>query len=257
MSCIYLSLSYPNPCNLASYLVLCFCSSTSAHATLAKHQMVNTASDAEDSGINNFVPEAHLLYSLSTEQRIVWQAQILQTTAEHMAKLQEIVSVQASILKSNNGVSIVNHQENPSTPSLPPFNKGKLVAMQQQVLEGVTQQKNSHQSQEKDQIGSLKRPLKRQVVKALKNMKSNEGISGKPLGLPRVLFGHSKVHLEPTDSCRHYLLTENALNKFLLRRIWPPPILPSWVLRSSLPLGISSLLSKFWRQCCYSLFYKG
>ncbi|CAD6273132.1 unnamed protein product [Miscanthus lutarioriparius] len=65
--------------------------------------MVNTASDAEDSGINNFVPEAHLLYSLNTEQRIAWQAQILQTAAEHMAKLQEIVSVQASILKSNNG----------------------------------------------------------------------------------------------------------------------------------------------------------
>jgi hypothetical protein len=110
-----------------------------------------------------------------------------------MAKLQEIVSVQASILKSNNGVSIVNHQENPSTPSLPPFNKGNLVAMQHQVLEGVTQQKNSYQSQEKDQIGSLKGPLKRQVVKALKNMKSNEGISDKPLGIQ-----------EPCHCCRHY-----------------------------------------------------
>jgi len=27
------------------------------------------------------------------------------------------------------------------------------------------------------------------------------------------------VHLEPSDSYRHYLLTENALNKFLLCRI--------------------------------------
>jgi len=49
------------------------------------------------------------------------------------------------------------------------------------------------------------------------------------------------VLLESAYSGWDYLPAKYALHKVLLGRIWPPPILPSWVLRSCLSLFINSL----------------
>ena len=70
----------------------------------------------------------------------------------------------------------IKGQEDQATLSLTAFDKEKLVAMQQQVLEGMTQYGSSPQCLPQDQTNIPKRPVKRQVAEAWKNMKSNEDI---------------------------------------------------------------------------------
>ena len=70
----------------------------------------------------------------------------------------------------------IKGQEDQATLSLIAFDKEKLLAMQQQVLEGMTQHGSSQQCLPQGQTNIPKVPVKRQVVEALKKMKSNEGV---------------------------------------------------------------------------------
>jgi hypothetical protein len=67
-------------------------------------------------------------------------------------------------------------------PPLIAFEKEKLFAMQQQVLEGMTQHGSSQQCLSQGQTNIPKGPVKRQVTEAWKKMKSNEGVHSKTLG---------------------------------------------------------------------------
>ena len=66
--------------------------------------------------------------------------------------------------------------------SLTAFNKEKLVAMKQQVLEGITQHRSFQQCLSQGQTNIPKGPVKRQVVEAWKKMKSNKGTDSNTLG---------------------------------------------------------------------------
>jgi hypothetical protein len=78
-------------------------------------------------------------------------------------------------------------------PPLIAFEKEKLFAMQQQVLEGMTQHGSSQQCLSQGQTNIPKGPVKRQVTEAWKNMKSNEGVHSKTLGSQ-----------DPCQCCKHY-----------------------------------------------------
>ena len=75
----------------------------------------------------------------------------------------------------------IKGQEDQATLSLTAFDKEKLVAMQQQVLEGMTQHGSSPQCLPQGQTNIPKGPMKRQVAEAWKKMKSNEGASSNTL----------------------------------------------------------------------------
>ena len=70
----------------------------------------------------------------------------------------------------------VRGQEDQATLSLTAFNKEKFIAMQQQAPEGMTQPWSFQQRLPECQTNIPKGPVKRQVVEAWKNMKSNEDI---------------------------------------------------------------------------------
>ena len=74
----------------------------------------------------------------------------------------------------NEETTDIRGQEGQATLSLTAFDKEKLLAMQKQVLEGMTQHRNSQQCVPHGQINIPKGPVKRQVVEAWKKMKSNE-----------------------------------------------------------------------------------
>jgi len=74
-------------------------------------------------------------------------------------------------------------QEDQATLSLIAFDKEKLVAMQQQVLGGMTQCESYQQCLPQGQTNIPKGPVNRQVVEAWKGMKSNEGAGSNTLGV--------------------------------------------------------------------------
>ena len=76
----------------------------------------------------------------------------------------------------------IKGQEDQTTLSLIAFDKEKLLAMQQQVLEGKTQHGSSQQCLPQGQTNIPKGPMKRQVTEAWKKMKSNEGAGSNTLG---------------------------------------------------------------------------
>ena len=82
----------------------------------------------------------------------------------------------------NEETTSIKGQEDQATLSLTAFDKEKLVAMQQQVLEGMTQYGSSPQCLPQGQTNIPKGPVKRQVAEAWKKMKSNEGVHSKMLG---------------------------------------------------------------------------
>ena len=94
---------------------------------------------------------------------------------------------------SNEETTSIKGQEDQATLSLTAFDKEKLVAMQQQVLEGMTQHGNSQQCVSHGQINIPKGPVKRQVAEAWKKMKSKEGVGSKTLG------SHDQC-----QCCKHY-----------------------------------------------------
>ena len=66
--------------------------------------------------------------------------------------------------------------------SLTAFDKEKLVAMPQQVLEGMNQHGSSQRCLLQCQTNLPKGPVKRQVAEDWKKMKSNEGAGSNTLG---------------------------------------------------------------------------
>ena len=85
-------------------------------------------------------------------------------------------------MERNEITTNIRGQEDQATLSLTAFDKEKLVAMQQQVLEGMTQHGSSQQYLPSGQTNTPKGLVKRQVVEAWKKMKSNEGVHSKTLG---------------------------------------------------------------------------
>ena len=80
----------------------------------------------------------------------------------------------------NEETTSIRGQEDQAMLSLIAFDKEKLVAMQQQVLEEMTQYGSSPQCLPQFQTNVPKGPVKRQVVEAWKKM--NEGVDSKTLG---------------------------------------------------------------------------
>ena len=76
----------------------------------------------------------------------------------------------------------IREQEDQAMPPLIAFDKEKLFAMQKQILEGMNQPRSSQQCLSQDQSSISKGPVRRQVVEAWKNMRTNGGISSKTLG---------------------------------------------------------------------------
>ena len=76
----------------------------------------------------------------------------------------------------NEVTTSIKGQEDQATLSLTTFNKEKLVAVQQQAPEGMTQPRSFQQCLPQDQTNIPKGPVKRQVVEAWRNMKSNEDV---------------------------------------------------------------------------------
>ena len=76
----------------------------------------------------------------------------------------------------NDETTNIRDQEDKATLSLTAFDKEKLVAVQQQAPEGMTQPRSFQQCLPQGQTNVPKGPVKRQVVEAWKNMKFNEDI---------------------------------------------------------------------------------
>ena len=70
----------------------------------------------------------------------------------------------------------IKGQEDQAMLSLTAFDKEKFVAMQQQAPESMAQPKSFQQCLPRGQTNIPKGPVKRQVVEAWKNMKSNEDV---------------------------------------------------------------------------------
>jgi len=82
----------------------------------------------------------------------------------------------------NEETTSIKSQEDQAMLSLTAFDKEKLLAMQQQVLEGMTQHGSFPQCLPQGQTNMPKGLVKRQVAEAWKKMKSNEGVHSKTLG---------------------------------------------------------------------------
>ena len=76
----------------------------------------------------------------------------------------------------NEETTSIRDQEDQATLPLTAFDKEKLVAMQQQAPEGMTQPRSFQQCLPQGQTNIPKGPVKRQVAEAWKNMKSNEDV---------------------------------------------------------------------------------
>ena len=76
----------------------------------------------------------------------------------------------------NEETTSIRDQEDQATLSLTAFDKEKLVAVQQQALEGMTQSRSFQQCLPRGQTNIPKGTVKRQVAEAWKNMKSNEDV---------------------------------------------------------------------------------
>ena len=71
----------------------------------------------------------------------------------------------------NEETTSIRDQEDQATLSLTAFDKEKLLAMKQHVLEGMTQYESSPQCLPQGQTNIPKGPVKRQVAEAWKKMK--------------------------------------------------------------------------------------
>ena len=79
----------------------------------------------------------------------------------------------------------MNGHKDPATPLVKAFDKEKLLAMQKQVVEGMTLNGNSQQC--------ISRPVKRQVAEAWKNMRTHGGVGSNISG-----------YQDQCHCCRHY-----------------------------------------------------
>ena len=79
-------------------------------------------------------------------------------------------------MERNEITANIRDKEDQATLSLTAFDKEKLVAMQQQAPERMTQPRSFQQCLLQSQTNIPKGLVKRQVVEAWKNMKSNEDI---------------------------------------------------------------------------------
>ena len=79
-------------------------------------------------------------------------------------------------MERNEITANIRDQEDQAMLSLTAFDKEKLVAVQQQAPEGMTQPRSFQQCLPQDQTNIPKGPVKGQEAEAWKNMKSNEDV---------------------------------------------------------------------------------
>ena len=80
---------------------------------------------------------------LSSEEMIAWQSQILEMAADQMARLRNLLTVQALLLQGVIEEAYIKCQEDPAMLPLSLVNKEKPLFTQDQVLSGVEPQKDS------------------------------------------------------------------------------------------------------------------
>jgi len=155
--------------------------------------MVDTSDDIKGKKTSNQSQQMPCTTQLSSEQVIAWQAQILEMAADHMTRLQNLMTVQALLLQGGIEEAYIKCQEDPTMLPLSLVNKEKPLFTQDQVLSGVGPQKDSQLPLEKTVTKTQEEAIKRQVVEAWKNMKAkNDGIN-EALGIQ-----------EPCNCCRYY-----------------------------------------------------
>ena len=123
----------------------------------------------------------------------------------------------------NEETTSIRDQEDQATLSLTAFDKGKLVAMQQQVLEGMTQYGSSPRCLSQGQTNIPKGLVKRQVVEAWKKMKSNEGVHSKTLGSqdPCQCYKHHGFPcLQDKSNKREVKVNPSCLSNFYTLRLY-------------------------------------
>ena len=103
---------------------------------------------------------------LSSEQMIVWQAQILEMAADQMARLQNLLTVQSSLLQGDIKEAYIKSQEDLAMLPLSPINKEKPMYTSDQVLSGVEPHKVYQLYSEETMTETQVEAMKRQVVEA-------------------------------------------------------------------------------------------
>jgi len=113
--------------------------------------------------------------------------------ADQMARLQNLLTLQALHLQGDIEEAYIKCQEDPTMLPLSLVNKEKPLFTQDQLLSGVGPQKDSRLYLEKNMTETQEEAMKRQVVKAWKNMKAKKDCINEALGIQ-----------EPCNCYRYY-----------------------------------------------------
>ena len=155
--------------------------------------MADTSDDVKGINTSHQSQQMPSTTQLSSEQLIAWQTQILEMAADQMARLQNLLTVQALLLQGDIEEAYIKCQEDPAMPPLFPINKEKPMYTLDQALCGVEPQKDSQLPSEKTMTKTQEGAMKRQVVEAWKNMKAKKDGINEAFGIQ-----------EPCDCCRYY-----------------------------------------------------
>ena len=123
--------------------VMLFVYITLAHSTTTYCQMVDTSDDIKGKNTSDQSQQMTSATQLSSEETIAWQSKILEMTADHMARLQKLLIVQALLLQGDIEEAYIKCQEDLAMLPLSLVNKEKPLFTQYQVLSGVGPQKDS------------------------------------------------------------------------------------------------------------------
>jgi len=155
--------------------------------------MVDTSDDVNEINTSDQSQQMTSATHLSSEEMIAWQSQILEMATDQMARLQNLLIVQALLLQGDIKGAYIKCQEDPAMPPLSPMNKEKLLSTSNQAQSGVEPQKDSQLPLEKNMTETLEEAMKQQVVEAWRNMKAMKDGTNEALGIQ-----------EPCNCCRYY-----------------------------------------------------
>jgi len=128
--------------------------------------MVDTSDDVKGKNTSDQSQQMTYTIQLSSERMIVWQAQILEMAADQMARLQNLLTVQSSLLQGDIKEAYIKSQEDIAMLPLSPINKEKPMYTSDQVLSGVEPHKVYQLYSEETMTETQVEAMKRQVVEA-------------------------------------------------------------------------------------------
>jgi len=169
--------------------------------------MVDTSDDVKGINTRHQNQQMTSATQLSSEEMIAWQSQILEMAANQMARLQNLLTVQALVLQGDIEETYIKCQEDPTMLPLSLVNKEKPWFTQDQVLSRVGPQNDSQLYLEKNMTETQEEAMKRQVVEAWKNMKAKKDGINEAIGIQ-----------EPCDCCRYYGLWFTMSSEQVKRR---------------------------------------